>query len=67
MTSLSTPLPVILCGRRVEVGKPVADLLAPQFEGIQTLLVPVQSRIAPSSYIYFKSTRLHPRPHAPTH
>ncbi|EPS33913.1 hypothetical protein PDE_08875 [Penicillium oxalicum 114-2] len=34
MTSLSTPLPAILCGRRVEVGKPVADLLAPQFEVI---------------------------------
>ncbi|KAF7719679.1 Uncharacterized protein PECH_004179 [Penicillium ucsense] len=34
MSSPSNPLPVILCGRRVEIGKPVAEILAPEFEVI---------------------------------
>jgi hypothetical protein len=33
MSSLSSPVPVILCGRRAEIGKPVAELLVPEFEG----------------------------------
>ncbi|KAJ5460668.1 uncharacterized protein N7458_002220 [Penicillium daleae] len=34
MSSLSSPVPVILCGRRAEIGKPVAELLVPEFEVI---------------------------------
>ncbi|KAJ5168703.1 uncharacterized protein N7482_004297 [Penicillium canariense] len=32
MASLPNPLPVVLCGRRAEVGKPVAELLLPEYE-----------------------------------
>lgn len=33
MSSLPSPVPVILCGRRAEIGKAVSALLAPEFEG----------------------------------
>ncbi|GLI76243.1 hypothetical protein PoHVEF18_004514 [Penicillium ochrochloron] len=34
MSSLPSPVPIILCGRRAEIGKVVSELLAPEFEGI---------------------------------
>ncbi|KAJ5380775.1 uncharacterized protein N7496_003203 [Penicillium cataractarum] len=34
MSSLSSPVPVILCGRRAEIGRPVSELLVPEFEVI---------------------------------
>ncbi|KAL4750553.1 hypothetical protein BDW72DRAFT_213326 [Aspergillus terricola var. indicus] len=42
-------IPVVLCGRRVEVGKPVADFLRPEYEGMVGWVRPLLS----SSLIHF--------------
>lgn len=34
MSTLPSPLPVVLCGRKTEIGKPVSGSLAPEFEGV---------------------------------
>jgi len=33
MSALPTPVPIVLCGRTVVIGKKVAELLLPEYEG----------------------------------
>lgn len=33
MSTFPTPLPVVLCGKTTQMGRPVSKLLSPEYEG----------------------------------
>ncbi|KAL2807907.1 hypothetical protein BJX63DRAFT_410940 [Aspergillus granulosus] len=52
--SLPTPIPLVLLGQRVEIGKPVSELLQPEYEGVfSTVAISYETKLTASSVIYF--------------